>query len=128
MFYFLFLLLQLQAFQGERGQYWGRGSGQVHPDHKDGVFQFVFNVKNKNMDDVQPDVRGDIALDDISLSGDCVISSSTLPPTPPSTTPSDECLETEVSCQDEEMTCVPKKSVCDFVSDCPNGFDEVRTE
>ena len=123
-----FLLLQLQAFQGERGQYWGRGSGQVHPDHKDGVFQFVFNVKNKNMDDVQPDVRGDIALDDISLSGDCVTSSSTLPPTPPSTTPSDECLETEMSCQDEALTCVPKKSICDFVSDCPNGFDEVRAE
>ena len=122
------ILFQLQAIKGERGQYWGRGSAQVHPDHKDGVFQFVFNVKNKDMDDVQPDVRGDIALDDISLSGDCVASSSTLPPTPPSTTPSDECLETEVSCQDEALTCVPEKSICDFVSDCPNGFDEVRTE
>ena len=85
-------------------------------------------MKNKDMDDVQPDVRGDIALDDISLSGDCVISSSTLPPTPPSTTPSDECLETEVSCQDKDLTCVSKTSICDFVSDCPNGFDEVRTE
>ena len=112
---------QLQAFQDERGQYWGRGSAQVHPDHKDGVFQFVFNVKNKGSGS---DIRGDIAIDDISLSGDCVKSSSTLPPTEPTTTPSDECLETEVSCQDEALTCVPKKSLCDFVPDCPNGFDE----
>ena len=70
-------------------------------------------------------MEGDIAVDDISLSMECSLSSSTLPPTQPPTTPGDSCLETEVSCQDDAGTCVPKGKLCNFVSDCPNDFDEV---
>ena len=118
-------LPQVHAISGDKGQYWGRGSAQVHPNHKDGVFQFVFHVTNKDLNDIHPDVLGDIALDDISLSSGCSMTTSTLPPTPPSTTPGDECLEDEVSCQDDAGTCVLKSKLCDFVPDCPNGFDEV---
>jgi hypothetical protein len=82
-------------------------------------------VANKGIDDIHPDILGDIAVDDISLSRECSLSSSTLPSTPATTAPTEDCLETEVSCKDDAGTCILKKKRCNFVTDCPNGFDEV---
>ena len=108
----------------EKGQMWNRGSTSVSPNHKDGVFRFI--IVASNMDGVEgEDILGDIAVDDLALSAECRVDDATLPPTIPSTTSAEYCLEDEEFCRDEAGTCVSKELLCNFVSDCPNNFDEV---
>ena len=110
--------------KGDKGQLWNRGSVPVHPDHKDGTFQFVIVATTINAPE-RSEILGDMAVDDLSFSIDCLTDDSTLPSTPSPTTLPEECLEDETSCQDFAHTCVKNVNVCDFVNDCPNGYDEV---
>ena len=121
----LFYIFSIQIFHvtGEKGQLWNRGQVQVSPLHKDNVFQFVFYAKN-TFTESHPDMVGDIAIDDISLSVECQKTETTMPPTNPPTEPPEDCLETETSCQDDANTCVPNEKICDLHVDCPNSFDE----
>nr|XP_027211162.1 MAM and LDL-receptor class A domain-containing protein 1-like [Penaeus vannamei] len=59
-------------------------------------------------------VNGDIAIDDISFSPDCQI--TTLPP--------GQCQEDEFQCV-ESKACIIKTKVCDFRYDCQDASDEV---
>ncbi|XP_050040923.2 MAM and LDL-receptor class A domain-containing protein 1-like [Dermacentor andersoni] len=52
---------------------------------------------------------------------------STAAPGPHSTEPSSECSRGEFSCRDGG-TCIPALLLCDGVSDCPNGLDEICSE
>lgn len=59
-------------------------------------------------------ITGDIAIDDISFSQDCQI--TTLPP--------GQCNEDEFLCEDSKA-CIMKTKVCDFRYDCQDASDEV---
>ncbi|XP_040066433.1 MAM and LDL-receptor class A domain-containing protein 2 isoform X1 [Ixodes scapularis] len=63
----------------------------------------------------------DIAVDDVSFTPECSISSSSVVPT---VQPGSKCdTDEEFTCRDN--SCIPKDLVCDFKADCPGGFDEV---
>ena len=111
--------------KGGKGQLWNRGGAPVHPNHKDGTFQFVIEATNIDAPG-KSEIQGDIAVDDLSFSLDCLADTSTLPSTPSPTTLPEECLEDETSCHDPALTCVKNTKVCDFVKDCPNNYDEVN--
>ena len=111
--------------KGQKGQLWNRGSVPVHPNHKDGTFQFVIEATNIDAPE-KSEIQGDIAVDDLSFSLDCLADTSTLPSTPSPTTLPEECLEDETSCHDQAKTCVKNRKVCDFIKDCPNNYDEVN--
>ena len=111
---------------GEKGQLWNRGSAPVHPNHKDGTFQFVIVATNIDAPE-KSDILGDLAVDDLSFSLDCQTDGSTLPSTPSPTTLPEDCLEDETSCHDAAHTCVKNVKICDFANDCPNGYDEVKS-
>ncbi|CAN7937765.1 unnamed protein product [Ixodes hexagonus] len=64
----------------------------------------------------------DLAIDDVSFTPDCVISSSSVVPT---VQPGSKCdNDKEFTCRDN--SCIPKDMVCDFKADCPRGFDEAK--
>ena len=67
-----------------------------------------------------------IALDDSSFDRGCIIDDSVTLPTDLPTTPSttvNSCGIGGVKCPTNGQ-CVPVKKVCDFIDDCPDGFDE----
>ena len=111
--------------KGGKGQLWNRGGAPVHPNHKDGTFQFVIEATNIDAPG-KSEIQGDIAVDDLSFSLDCLADTSTLPSTPSPTTLPEECLEDETSCHGPDLTCVKNTKVCDFAKDCSNNYDEVN--
>lgn len=66
--------------------------------------------------------KGFFAIDDISFTPDCqLLHTTTTTPTPDSNTCNSD---TEFSCRNETLKCIPINEFCDFKSDCPNGLDE----
>ncbi|CAG5126619.1 unnamed protein product, partial [Candidula unifasciata] len=69
---------------------------------------------------------GDIAIDDITFSPDCVISNDTLPTAPSatvSTSPNPCGDSTKWQCRDKTK-CIPVAQVCDFMYQCTDKSDE----
>ncbi|CAB4000024.1 MAM and LDL-receptor class A domain-containing 2 [Paramuricea clavata] len=111
----------LWSAKSEQGSVWKRGSVSL-------VSQRPFEVVIEGF--VGDDYRGDIALDDLSFTAECVPYSGTLPVQPDVGTtvrPTNphSCSPVQFNCyQSGSSTCVSKQKVCDFSSDCPGGEDE----
>lgn len=71
---------------------------------------------------------GNIAIDDISLTPDCVINNDPFPTvTPmPTTTTTPRCASDQFECKGWSSQCINASKVCDFVSDCSDGSDEAE--
>lgn len=105
---------------GAVGQVWERQELLVVPHFIMGKpIQFLITGKTLNYTGEE---RSVIAIDDVSFSETCFLSSETLPPTSSTTT------TTQGPCNDmfqcENGQCVPLDYVCDFVKNCYDGTDE----
>lgn len=109
--------------KGQQGDYWKRASINLKISSP---FQVVIEGRTgERYEDV-------IAIDDISLRGDCEISTSTLLPDeitsttvmqPETTTNSNRCLKGEWFCKIDNY-CISDQRKCDFSKDCSDGSDE----
>eukprot|EP00094_Tigriopus_californicus_P003057 TCALIF_02944-PA protein Name:"Similar to MALRD1 MAM and LDL-receptor class A domain-containing protein 1 (Homo sapiens)" AED:0.07 eAED:0.07 QI:0/0.76/0.71/0.94/0.84/0.87/39/446/2521 len=110
--------LSLWSTSSSKGNAWVKEDQPI--EITDQGFQVIFEAKVTKLG------TGDIAVDDISFTPEClVMGESTIPPTTTtSTTPT-----TKAPCSGDQFhcgggTCVASAKVCDFVDDCPNAEDE----
>ncbi|XP_077978868.1 MAM and LDL-receptor class A domain-containing protein 1-like [Glandiceps talaboti] len=68
-------------------------------------------------------IGGDIAVDDVTFTPECIPFDGSLPEVTPSPTPPSPCPGQFV-CEDG-VTCLPLVQVCDFKEQCPSGSDEL---
>ncbi|PIK45152.1 putative MAM and LDL-receptor class A domain-containing protein 1 [Apostichopus japonicus] len=73
---------------------------------------------------------GSVAIDDISMIGDCTYSAVGIPGTPTTvvpptgSTPQPECLKEWYICPKDPDICVTPGQICNFYNNCPSGEDE----
>nr|XP_006821080.1 PREDICTED: apical endosomal glycoprotein-like [Saccoglossus kowalevskii] len=108
---------------GENGAFWDRAEVTFNINS---AFQVVFEGVAGDS------YYGNIALDDITFTTSCSLSSisrlptappTTPPPFPPSTTLHPACETGEFYCTADNV-CIAPQSVCDFYSDCSDGQEE----
>lgn len=108
-------MLFLFSLTGNQGNFWHSDFAYVSNTKKN--FQVVIEGKRGTS------YRGDISIDDVSFSGDCVVdSTATLDPRPITPSPPPGCPSGKFSCNDG--TCISADDVCNFKEDCDNGYDE----
>ncbi|XP_072010896.1 MAM and LDL-receptor class A domain-containing protein 1 [Engystomops pustulosus] len=107
------LLLNLT---GDQGNFWQRRELPVDDVGED--FYIVFEGK------VGKDHRGDIALDDIVLSNECVPSYVTSPGSPMHRPGKNGCPIGFLQCQNKK--CYTVEQLCNFVDDCGDNTDEIQ--
>ncbi|XP_076347182.1 MAM and LDL-receptor class A domain-containing protein 1-like [Tachypleus tridentatus] len=96
------------------GQVWERVALTVNSEKP---FRFFFEGVGDKYSSTQ------LAIDDISLSQNCISYDGDLPPPPSTPRPTVyPCRETEFKC--DVGPCIPKSSYCDFSLDCKDGSDE----
>lgn len=89
---------------------------------------FVYVSTKKNFQIVIDGRRGisylsDIAIDDISFTGDCKVDfTATLDPAPITASPPPDCVSGQFSCGDGQ--CISATDICNFRADCKNKQDE----
>ncbi|MBN3307352.1 MALR1 protein, partial [Amia calva] len=105
--------LLLLNLAGDQGNYWQR---KAIPLPADEDFKVMFEGK------VGGGNRGDIALDDITFTRECLPSSSTGPVEPTSLPPTDSCPQGYLKCANGN--CFRPEQRCDFVNDCEDNTDE----
>ncbi|XP_056375212.1 MAM and LDL-receptor class A domain-containing protein 1 isoform X3 [Hyla sarda] len=108
------LLLNLT---GDQGNFWQRREIPLH----DLGHNFFITFEGK----VGKDQRGDIALDDIVLTNECIPSSAFTPSSPKHRPGKDTCQNGFLECQNKKKCYRPEK-LCDFVDDCGDNTDEIQ--
>ncbi|KAM3929531.1 MAM and LDL-receptor class A domain-containing protein 1 isoform 2-T2 [Leptodactylus fuscus] len=107
------LLLNLT---GDQGNFWQRKELPLHDLGEDSYF--VFEGK------IGKDHRGDLALDDIVLSNECVPSSASTEGFPKHRPGIGRCPVGFLECQNKN--CYNPEKMCDFVDDCGDNTDEIQ--
>ncbi|XP_070565439.1 MAM and LDL-receptor class A domain-containing protein 1-like [Ptychodera flava] len=110
------------TFYGNRGDFWDRAEVTLNSAQN---FQVLIEGR------VGDSFMGDIGLDDITFTPECLTTpealplppATTRPPIRPSPTPHPGCQVGEFYCRMEDL-CIPSDRVCDFRYDCADGSDE----
>ncbi|XP_069815135.1 MAM and LDL-receptor class A domain-containing protein 1 [Dendropsophus ebraccatus] len=107
------LLLNLT---GDQGNFWQRKELPLYDLEDD--FYITFEGK------VGKDQRGDIAVDDIVLSNECLPSYEFVPGSSKHRPGKDNCQKGYLECQNKK--CYTPEKLCDFVDDCGDNTDETE--
>lgn len=111
----------LWSKSGNQGDLWHRGQVSLPISSH---FQIILQAS------VGDSHSGDIAIDDISTTPDCLSYNQALPYAPPPTvppttpTPAHNCSASQFHCKSNQ--CISKVLVCNFQKDCSDGSDELN--
>lgn len=108
------------SMTGAVGPLWERKELSV-PPHLIMYNPLQFVIKGKTLNGTGEE-RSVIAIDDVSFSETCYMSSGTLPPTSPTVPTTGGPCEGKFQCENGQ--CVPLDYVCNFVKNCNDGTDE----
>uniref|UniRef100_A0A8C4RR26 MAM and LDL receptor class A domain containing 1 n=1 Tax=Erpetoichthys calabaricus TaxID=27687 RepID=A0A8C4RR26_ERPCA len=103
---------QLLNLTGDQGNYWQRRQLALHADE-----DFMVLIEGQ----VGKGGKGDISLDDITFTGECLPAASASSPAPP-TTSDGLCPSGYLQCHGGG--CYTPRQRCNFVDDCVDGTDE----
>ncbi|XP_077978883.1 MAM and LDL-receptor class A domain-containing protein 2-like [Glandiceps talaboti] len=115
----------LWQYNDQKGMYWDLADAVINIGSD---FQIVIEGM------LGDSYYGNLAIDDISLTPGCELSTlSVLPEAPPTTpppilpspTPHPSCARSEFFCT-ADSRCIPAKLVCNFINDCSDGEEEVK--
>ncbi|XP_075444758.1 MAM and LDL-receptor class A domain-containing protein 1 [Ascaphus truei] len=101
---------------GDQGNFWQRK--EITLQHVDEDFQVTFEGK------IGKDQRGDIALDDLMFTNECVPSYTLVLDTPSQLAPEGFCPPGYWKCNNSK--CYRPEQRCDFVDDCGDNTDELE--
>ncbi|XP_064410804.1 MAM and LDL-receptor class A domain-containing protein 1 [Latimeria chalumnae] len=103
----------LLNFTGDQGNFWQRGEIPLRSKED---FNIIFEGQ------VGKGSKGDIALDDLTFTKECILSSSHFPDDAPTQPPAGSCPQGYLECQNGK--CYRAEQSCDFVNDCGDNTDE----
>ncbi|XP_028660243.2 MAM and LDL-receptor class A domain-containing protein 1 isoform X1 [Erpetoichthys calabaricus] len=105
---------QLLNLTGDQGNYWQRRQLALHADE-----DFMVLIEGQ----VGKGGKGDISLDDITFTGECLPAASASSPAPPTSSPPHGlCPSGYLQCHGGG--CYTPRQRCNFVDDCVDGTDE----